>query len=82
MFGDEIAGAAWQHYSVSTGYESGKVLVLVKTNDNDDDGYDDGEIAEWEESFASLEAALKYTGHSRVGVSGVAVTVTVDGERV
>lgn len=73
-------GEAWQHYSVST--RPDEVLVLVKTNDDDDDGYDDGEVTEWPETFPTLAAALKYTGRSRVGVSGVQVLVTVDGERV
>jgi hypothetical protein len=77
-----MLGEAWQHYSISTGYDGGRVLVLVRTNDNDDDGYDDGEVVEWQETFADLERALGYSGRSRVGISGILVTVTVDGERV
>ena len=82
--GDLVAdprGDAWQHYSVST-LADGCALVLVKTNDDNDDGYDDGRVVEWKASFPSLKAALHYTGKSRLGISGIRVHVTVDGERV
>jgi hypothetical protein len=58
------------------------VIVREVTNDDNDDGYSDGQEASWEWRAPSLEKALKRTGKSRIGISGITVTVSVDGEVV
>lgn len=74
---------AWQHYHIITCVEDDAVVrVECETNDDDDDGYPDGEITRWTETFNTLDAALRNKGKCRVGVSGVIVTVTLDGEEV
>ncbi len=67
---------AWQTYEILTTDEG--AVVYTDTNDNYDLGYP-GSYAHWEMHFRSVEAALRHTGKSRVGVSGVRVTVTLDG---
>jgi len=70
--------AAFQRYEI-TGNEK-EAEILCVTNDDNDDGYPDGETTVWiEEGFPSIAAALKRTGACRYGVSGVAVYVSVNG---
>jgi hypothetical protein len=57
------------------------VKVTQTTNDDDDDGVPDGDWATWQH-FTTRESALERAGRCRVGVSGVVVTVTLDGEEV
>ena len=62
----------------------GAALVRHTTNDDNDDGYDDGEVTTWELDWPGpdgLAKALKQAGTSRVGISGVVVSVYVDGEK-
>jgi len=59
-----------------------EAIVHTETNDDNDDGYPDGHWESWTLSYPSVEQALKHTGKCRVGVSGVIVTVTLDGEEV
>lgn len=76
---------AWQHYHLITGgvsFDDQSVRIECETNDDDDDGYPDGEIERWTMTFPTVDAALAYAGKCRVGVSGVIVTVTLDGEEV
>jgi hypothetical protein len=70
---------AWQVYEVFSEDVHGKVRVLVSTNDDDDDGIPDGKVEQWSMEFPSVEAALEHCGRSRVGISGVRVTVLLDG---
>jgi len=70
--------AAWQRYDISGNLTEAE--IHCSTNDDNDDGFPDGEITSWiEEGFTGIVAALKRTGVCRYGVSGVAVIVTVNG---
>ena len=68
-----------RHTVVTQGDEA---IIHTETNDDNDDGYPDGHWESWTLSYPSVEQALKHTGKCRVGVSGVIVTVTLDGEEV
>ena len=59
-----------------------KVRVFHVTNDNDDDGFPDGVWAEFDFPFPNVEMAKANAGKCRVGISGVIVTVTLDGEEI
>lgn len=61
---------------------SGRVEIHHETNDDNDDGYDDGYLVEWTNNVADVETALRITGKSRTGISGVRVTVSLDGVEV
>lgn len=75
---DDMMDAAYHRSFIYTAGSSGCVTVVHETNDNLDRGYPN-ECARWESTYASLEDALKRCGGTRVGCSGVLVTVTVDG---
>lgn len=70
------------HRMTITRLGDGRATIHHETNDDDDDGYDDGHTEVWEDTVASVERALRITGVTRVGVSGVRVLVTLDGEEV
>jgi len=62
----------------------GAARVHHTTNDDNDDGYDDGEVTTWDIDWPGpdgFEKACKQAGTSRVGISGVVVSVFVDGEK-
>jgi hypothetical protein len=77
-----ITNMAVQRYWISTEEIPGQVVVRAETNDNNDDGYPDGEWVAWENTFPDVKSALKHTGVCRVGVSGVVVTVNMDGKEI
>jgi len=60
----------------------GRILCYNETNDDNDDGYPDGDWSSWTAKFPTIDAALRSCGKCRVGISGVIVTVTVDGKEV
>lgn len=67
-------------YTIRTGYGRPRpVLVEWETNDDNDDGYDDGEVTRDEYRFFTIDDALSFTGRTRVGLYGQRVTVTLDG---
>jgi hypothetical protein len=57
------------------------IQFSVETNDDDDDGYADGEITKWAD-VCTRDQFHRIHGVCRVGVSGVIVTVSLDGEEV
>src|SRR5262245_19897008 len=61
--------------------ENDNVSVTETTNDDDDDGLPDGHWETWRYR-STRENALKHAGKCRVGISGVIVTVTLDGKEV
>lgn len=65
-----------------TSHDDGSATAWCITNDNDDDGYPDGTTAEWRIEHASVADALRHHGKCRVGISGIVVTVLLDGLRV
>ena len=75
---------AWHNITVLTCVDSGDAVVTVieSTNDDNDDGYPDGEITRWDYTDSSLDRVLARVGKCRVGVSGVIVTVTLDGKEI
>jgi hypothetical protein len=79
---DDWGSEAWQTYEIFSEDEFGKIRVLAMTNDDDDDGYPDGTIERWWMEFSTVEQALKHCGKSRVGISGVRVTVFLDGREI
>lgn len=77
------SGQAYQTYEIEG--EGNQWCVVCETNDDDDDGYPDGMVhpVRWvEHNYGSVMQALKRTGVSRFGISGVAVIVTVNGQNV
>lgn len=75
-----LGPAAIQRYFIFT--EGDSVLVKVETNDDNDDGYPDGAWTYWSMRYPSVDQALKGCGKCRVGISGVIVTVTLDGKEI
>ena len=72
---------ALHRYEISS-QPDGTALVHNMTNDNDDDGVPDGRWDSWTIDYPSVSKALKDCGKCRVGISGVIVTVTLDGKEV
>ena len=73
---------AIQHYNIQS-QSDGSAIVYCETNDDNDDGYPDGEWVNWEETFPSVKKAKSHCGNCRIGIiSGVIVTVTLDGEEI
>lgn len=58
----------------------GGCVVRHQTNDDDDDGFADGQWTTWAEGYDSVELALERVGKCRIGISGVIVSVTLDGK--
>jgi hypothetical protein len=56
--------------------------VIEETNDDNDDGYADGEWKTWRSHFDKVDDALKYVGKCHVGVSGVIITVMHNGKEI
>lgn len=69
--------SAWHLYDLSVEAD-GTVSGVVSTNDDLDWG-EPSEWASWPVSYKNLSDALKQTGGCHFGVSGVAVTVRVNG---
>jgi len=69
-------GRAWQTYDVTT-HSDGSASVRVQTGSTLE-----GETRRTDETleFATLGEALQRTGASRIGGSGVLVTVRIDGD--
>ena len=69
-------GRAWQTYDVTT-HSDGSASVRIQTGSTLE-----GETRRTDETleFATLDDALQRTGKSRIGGSGVLVTVRVDGD--
>jgi hypothetical protein len=70
-----------QRYFI-TANPDGTAVCWCETNDDDDDGYPDGAWEQWEEQYPSVEKALDVKGKCHVGISGVIVTVLLDGKEV
>lgn len=72
----------WMRYDVFSGRADGQpgAEIRCSTNDDNDDGFPDGDIAEWTLKFDTVEEALKHAGKTRRGFYGQPVTVTLDGE--
>jgi hypothetical protein len=84
---DEFPGAmvhfapvALQRYNILSTVDG--VVCECETNDDDDDGIPDGKWESWIEKYESVEQALRVKGECRVGISGVIVTVTVNGKEI
>jgi hypothetical protein len=78
-FGDE--GGAWSRYDLQT-MPGGSIAGRCQTNDDGDTGYA-GQYAEWEVKYKDKVSMLKaLSGGSHVGISGVRVEVTLDGEEI
>lgn len=78
----EWGGQAVQRYEIKARFPIAPVIVYATTNDDNDDGYPDGNWENWEMQFHNLESALRFTGKCRVGISGVIVTVTLNGKEL
>jgi hypothetical protein len=63
-------------------WQNGAVMVEASTNDADDRGHPSRHDAWQLGPFETPEAAFKITGKTRVGVSGMRVTVTFEGNQV
>ncbi len=68
----------WQRYELYTDNE-GEIRGVCSTNDNDDDGYPDGAIEQWEVHYRTYGEMLQRTGGMHYGCSGIKVEVYLDG---
>jgi len=70
-------------YHIINGWEQadGSVRVWQETNDDEDRGYPTVQ-AQWETTCKDAEAFKRRFGVSRIGISGVEVTVSLDGNRL
>lgn len=68
----------WLRYDAAT-MDDGSIVVDASTNDNRDRGYD-SEDAFWQLRFDNRAAFDRQIGRSRTGISGIQVTVMLDGE--
>ena len=77
---EEPGGGAWTHTELRTNPD-GSITGITTTNDNLDRGYPT-EFASWPERFANIEAlAQRYPRRGEwTGISGIEVTITLDGE--
>ena len=60
----------------------GRAEVRHHTNDDDDDGYDDGKDTLWMETCPTVQQALDRHGVSHTGLSGIRVSVWLDGKKL
>ena len=77
---------AWMYITIDGDAASARMHTV--TNDNFDRGYP-SDHASWTDNYRATEyhpdalaLACKHAGVSRVGISGITVEVTVNGERV
>ena len=70
---------ARQVYTLRSG-PGGRITGQCWTNDDEDTGYPSTE-ARWPVSYPSEAEALRQTGATHVGISGVEVEVSIDGRR-
>jgi hypothetical protein len=61
---------------------NGKATIDWETNDDDDDGYPDGEVTRETFHFPSLKKALAFAGKSHTGLYGQPVDVYLDGKKI
>jgi hypothetical protein len=73
--------STWMRYDLRRNPD-GSLHADESTNDNDDDGYPDGEVASWLAHYSSWQSAQKSLGVSYVGPVGCQVTITIDGQLV
>ena len=59
----------------------GTIRGTAMTNDYDEDGYLDGTIS-WPVRYRNREEMIQRTGGSHVGISGIQVTVYLDGHEI
>ena len=62
--------------------DDGSAQVRTETNDDNDDGFPDGQVESWLLEFRSLDEALRHTGTSRRGYYGQPVDVFLNGKRL
>lgn len=74
---------AWHKTEITT-LPNGHVEIRHSTNDDNDDGLPDGKVTSWSDVFPPHRAAgeIARCGKSRVGISGIRVTVILDGEQI
>jgi hypothetical protein len=60
----------------------GSASVEWETNDDNDDGYPDGEVTKATYGFATVEKAKKFAGTSHTGLQGQPVDVYLDGKKI
>lgn len=77
---DEMDSGAKMSYDGHT-MSNGRIRVDCWTNDNYDKGYPSGD-AGWTVTVPNRESFNRHCGKSRTGISGIKVTVTLDGEEV
>ena len=80
--GEFIVPAIHRVAIISTESVDGSIIVRHMTNDDNDDGYPDGQWTTWAENFNDLESAQDNVGKCRIGISGVIVSVSLDGKEI
>lgn len=60
----------------------GSIVAHHVTNDDNDDGWPDGNVEKWKTTYRNRASFDKCVGKSRIGISGIVVTVDLDGHRL
>jgi len=76
----QVRGRAWISYRLHT-TERGGITGVCETNDNLDRGYE-SEHDSWPVSYSDVQEMRKRTGGCHTGISGIEITVYLDGVRI
>jgi len=71
----------WTRVDLTT-LDTGRIRARWQTNDDNDDGYPDGEISSYDTYHESIGQAIKRCGKSRKGFYGQPVDVFLDGNKI
>jgi hypothetical protein len=80
MSQENIFIPAWERWTLTT-LEDGRIAGQWETNDNQDRGHETG-FASRHMTFDNYERMKSRTGLSHTGISGIEVTVLLDGEKI
>ena len=78
---DDITHETWMRYDLYQ-QTNGTINGQASTNDDNDDGYPDNDVAVWDVSYKNYDDMLKTTGGTHTGLYGQPVEVFLNGKAV